>query len=126
VRARHADRFLASALALLLVAATAVVFAQVAGFEFITYDDNVYVTENPHVLAGLNRSSLVWTLSDHECNWHPLTWMSLMLDATLWGRNPAAFHLVNLLLHSASVVLLFFLLKRMTGCIYRSAFAALL
>ncbi len=113
-------------LALVLVAATVAVYAQVVGFEFITYDDNVYVTENPHVEAGLSWTSLRWALGFHECNWHPLTWLSLMLDAELWGLRPAGFHLVNLALHTANVLLLFFLLRRMTGFAYRSAFAALL
>lgn len=106
--------------------ATLLVFAQVGGFEFITYDDNVYVTENPHVQAGLSAEGIRWSLGFHECNWHPLTWWSLMADAALFRLRPGAFHLVNLLLHTASVVLLFFLLARTTDNLERSAFAALL
>jgi Flp pilus assembly protein TadD len=114
------------ALALALVAATVGVFRQVSGFEFITYDDNVYVTENSQVGAGLSLTSLVWAFGLHECNWHPLTWLSLMLDVELWGLHPAGFHLVNLALHIANVLLLFFVLRRLTGCDYRSAFVAML
>jgi Flp pilus assembly protein TadD len=122
----RSDRLRAAALALLLVAATAAVFAQVIDFDFITFDDPVYVTENPHVRAGLSWSNVRWALDAHACNWHPLTWLSLMLDAEVWGVRAAGFHLVNLLLHTANVLLLFFLLLRMTRCAHRSAFAALL
>jgi Flp pilus assembly protein TadD len=108
------------------VAATLLVFAQVGGFEFITYDDNVYVTENPAVQAGLTSAGFVWSFGAHECNWHPLTWLSLMLDAELWGLHPASFHLVNLALHAANVVLLFVLLIRLTDALYRSATVSLL
>ena len=106
--------------------ATLLVFAQVGGFDFITYDDGVYVTENPHVQAGLTARGFYWSLGFHECNWHPLTWFSLMLDAGLFGLRPGAFHLVNLALHTASVLLLFLLLARTTDGLARSAFAALL
>jgi Flp pilus assembly protein TadD len=122
----RSDCLRAAALALLLVAATAAVFAQVVEFDFITFDDNVYVTENPHVQAGLSWTNVRWALGAHECNWHPLTWLSLMLDAEVWGSRAAGFHLVNLLLHTANVLLLFLLLLRTTRCAYRSAFAALL
>lgn len=104
--------------------ATLVVFAQVGGFDFITYDDNVYVTENPHVQAGITAGGILWSFGFHECNWHPLTWWSLMLDAGLWGVRPGAFHLVNLVLHVTSVLLLYFFLVRTTGRPHRAGFVA--
>lgn len=111
---------------LLVVAASAAVFGQVLGFTFITYDDNVYVTENPTVLAGLGWNGFVWAFGAHECNWHPLTWLSLMLDAELWGPRPGGFHATNLLLHATGGVLLYLLLLRTTGFPGRSLVAALL
>lgn len=98
--------------------------------EFINFDDPLYVTSNPYVLTGLTAESLRWSFTDacsHAGFWFPLTWTSLQLDATLFGRDGAwGFHLVNLLLHIASVVLFFLALQRMTGDLWRSAAAAAL
>jgi tetratricopeptide (TPR) repeat protein len=83
---------------------------------FITYDDGSYITENPAVLSGINATSLRWAFNlGYSGNWHPLTWMSHMLDVSLFGVTPAAHHLMGLLLHIASSVLLFLLFQRMTG-----------
>ena len=92
---------------LLLAVATVVVYAQVGGFEFVDFDDNVYVSENDHVLQGLNGDSLAWAFSTlHQGNWHPLTWISHMLDAELYGADPGRHHLTNLALHVINVWLL--------------------
>ena len=99
-------------------------FAQVAGFEFISYDDPTYVYENAMVRNGLTWEGLRWAFGFYEANWHPLTWLSLMLDATLGGVSARIFHLTNLLLHAGNAVLLFLVLLRMTGRPWRSGFVA--
>src|SRR5215813_1604048 len=102
--------------ALLLAAATIAVFGQVVGFEFADYDDDVYVTANPHVQEGLTAAGVRWAFTTFAAaNWHPLTWLSLMLDRSIGGPGPLLFHLTNLILHVADTLLLFFLLDRMTG-----------
>src|SRR5262245_52762535 len=111
-----------------LVAATLAVYGQTATieFEFIHVDDPDYVTDNPHVQQGITAEGLLWALTSREYayNWHPLTWISLQVDAELFGRNPRGYHLENALLHAASAVLLFRLLRRMTGAEWRSATVA--
>jgi Flp pilus assembly protein TadD len=95
--------------------------------DFIDYDDPEYVTHNPQVKNGLTAEGLRWAWTTFRTgNWHPLTWMSLQLDAQLYGLNPAGFHLTNLLLHGANVVLLFGVLRGMTGAVGRSAVVAAL
>ena len=86
--------------------------------DFIGFDDNHYVTENPHVTAGLTRAGLWWALTDSPLGeWCPLTVVSQMLDCQLYGLNPAGHYLTNVLLHAASTVLLFLVLLRMTGAL---------
>jgi len=117
-------RFLVS-LALVLI--TLAVFAQVVTHEFLYYDDNVYITENHRVQAGLTGENLLWAFSTLDAtNWHPLTWLSFMLDIDLYGLNPHGHHLTNLLFHIANVLLLFLLLRRMTGALWESAAVAAL
>ncbi len=114
-------------LCLLLVAVTLAVYWPVTGCDFVNYDDPDYFFSNRHVLAGLSLPNLVWACTTGFCaNWHPLTWLSLMLDVELFGKGPAGPHLTNLLLHLANTVLLFLLLRRLTGAIWRSAFVAAL
>jgi hypothetical protein len=95
---------------------------------FVNYDDGDYVVHNGQVKAGLSRAGLVWAFTTtHAANWHPLTWPSLQLDATLYGGESAwGYHLTNLLLHTANVVLLFLALRRLTGAVGRSAVVAAL
>jgi tetratricopeptide (TPR) repeat protein len=109
-----------------LAAGAVLAFAQVLGCDFVSYDDGMYVTANPNVQGGLSVRGLRWAWSAREGFWHPLTWMSLQLDAGLFGLNPAAFHLTNLLWHVANVVLLFAVLRRLTGQTWPSALAAAL
>ncbi len=105
-------------LAALAVLLTAAVYIRVAGFAFIHLDDTLYVTENPQVLAGLTLDSLRWALSFNDANyWHPLTWLSLLLDRSLYGDWAGGFHLTNLALHCANVALLFFLALRWFGLV---------
>ncbi len=107
---------------LLLVLGTFFVYWRVAGHGFTNYDDDVYVTENPPVLGGLDGESVAWAFTEtHGANWHPLTWLSHMLDVQLFGLKPAGHHLVSVLLHALNAVLLFFALTRL-GAAERPAF----
>ena len=114
-------------MALALALATLAVFWPVTGFQFVNYDDTDFVTANPHVKAGLTMESFKWAWgSEVARNWHPVTMLTLMLDCQLFGVRPWWPHLVNLLLHAANTVLLFYLFKRMTGAVWRSAAVAAL
>jgi len=111
----------------LLIVATVVVFCQVRSHEFVHYDDDRYVTENPHVYRGLTGENVVWAFTTgHAANWHPMTWLSHQLDCRLFGLNAGAHHMTNVLLHAANTVLLFLVLRRMTGVAWRSGFVAAL
>src|ERR1043165_4271222 len=115
---------------LALVLLTLVCFGHVCVSEFINLDDPLYITDNPHVLGGLTWANVRWAFTD-SCfragYWVPLTWLSLQTDATLFGpEGSGGFHLTNLLLHTAVVMLFFLVLARMTGDVYRSAAAAAL
>jgi protein O-mannosyl-transferase len=112
-------------LCLFLSGATLAVFWPVLQSAFTNYDDNVYVTANPHVLGGLSWNNALWAFQAyHGNNWHPVTWLSHMLDVQLFGLRPGWHHAVNLLFHTANAVLLFLLLQRLTGAFWRSAFVA--
>jgi tetratricopeptide (TPR) repeat protein len=114
-------------LCLLLALCTFVVFLPVARQGFVNYDDSDYVTENPHVLGGLNWANIVWAFTTgHASNWHPLTWLSHMLDCQIFGSNAGPQHLVSVGFHIANTLLLFLLLRRMTGALWRSALVAAL
>jgi tetratricopeptide (TPR) repeat protein len=94
---------------------------------FINVDDEQYITSNPHVQAGLTWPGIVWAFENTEAaNWHPLTWISHMLDCQLFGLNPAGHHLTSLLIHVANTLLLFLWLNQLTGALWRSAFVAAL
>ena len=114
----------APAVCLFLAAITFAVFGQTLGHEFVNFDDDVYVYENPVVAGGLTFKGIVWAFSCHAANWHPLTWISHMLDCQLYGLHPAGHHLTNVILHSATVIALFLVLRQMTGALWRSAFVA--
>ena len=111
--------------AVLLAAAVAAVYAPVAGFDFMALDDPMYVSQNRVVLDGLTPSGVVWAFTTGEnSNWHPLTWLTHMADATVYGLWAGGHHLTNVLLHAAASILLFVLLHRMTGAEGRSLFVA--
>ena len=87
------------------------VFWPVAHFEFQSYDDQKYVTSNRVILGGLTWQGIAWAFETfHSSNWHPLTWISHMLDVQFFGLNPGAHHLVNLFLHLANTLLLLLVL----------------
>jgi len=112
---------------LLLILATIAVYYQVAKFDFINFDTDQYVYENSFVKEGLTENSISWAFSTmHVSNWHPLTWMSHMLDIELYGLDPGRHHLTNVLFHIANTLLLFGVLRRMTGNIWRSGLVAAL
>jgi tetratricopeptide (TPR) repeat protein len=95
--------------------------------KFVNYDDDVYVTDNLHVKKGITGDSILWAFATSHCNnWHPLTWLSHMLDCQLFGLNPAGHHITSLFFHIANTLLLFWIFKRMTGAIWQSAFVAAL
>jgi hypothetical protein len=100
----------------LLFLLTLAVFARATGFEFVSYDDDEYVTRNQHVTQGLTPDGIVWALGSGEAsNWHPLTWMSHMLDVDLYGLEPAGHHATSVLLHAWNAVLVWLLFRRATG-----------
>jgi protein O-mannosyl-transferase len=112
---------------LFLTSATLLSFWQVIHCDFINYDDTDYVTENSHIQNGITRDGIKWAFTTgHAANWHPLTWLSHMMDAQLFGLNPRWHHLTNLLFHIANTLLLFFVLHRMTKALWQSAFVAAL
>jgi tetratricopeptide (TPR) repeat protein len=95
--------------------------------DFINFDDNVYITENNHIKAGLNSETIKWAFSAVvSSNWHPLTLLSHALDWSLFGANASGHHLVSLLLHIGSAILLFLFLSKTTGSLWPSAFVAAL
>ncbi|WP_223923236.1 tetratricopeptide repeat protein [Geobacter sp. AOG2] len=94
---------------------------------FLNYDDFQYVTNNRHVTSGISMENVVWAFtSGYAANWHPITWLSHMLDVELFGMDPRGHHLVNLLFHSANTCLLFLILTRITGTVWRSLLVATL
>ncbi len=102
-------------LCLLLIAVVLAFYSPVTHNGFLNYDDDQYVTNNPHVRAGLTWATVKWAFTTYDqANWHPLTWLSHALDCELFGLNPAGHHGVNVLLHAANAVLLFLL--RQTLC----------
>jgi Flp pilus assembly protein TadD len=112
---------------LLLSLITLACFWPMTSHQFITFDDPEYITENPHVTAGLTWSGLVWAFqSGYACNWHPLTWLSHMADCELYGLNAGGHLLTNLLLHTANTLLLFLLLNGLTRALWPSALTAAL
>jgi tetratricopeptide (TPR) repeat protein len=114
-------------LAAALVAITVIAYAPVWHCDFVSLDDPIYVTGNPRVQGGLGWSAIAWAFTTSYANfWHPLTWLSLMLDVRLWGVNAGPLHVTNLLLHIGSTLILFLVMLRMTGAAGRSAFVAAL
>jgi protein O-mannosyl-transferase len=113
--------------AALLAAATVIAFAAVVHNGFLDYDDDEYVTLNPHVRSGLTAHDVGWACTTfHGGTWQPLTWLLYMLEWQWFGERPAAFHATSLLLHLGCVLALFVFLDRMTGATGRSAFVAAL
>ena len=114
-------------LLLLLAVLTLTLFWPATGYDFVKLDDDQYVCENPHVTTGLSIENIRWAFSTvHEDWWLPLLWISFMADTSLFGPEPFGYHLTNILLHTTNVLLLFWVLFRMTGSRWRSFFVAAL
>jgi tetratricopeptide (TPR) repeat protein len=110
-----------------LIAITWLVFGETLHHPSINFDDPGYVFENPQIAAGLTSAGILWAFThSHMQNWHPLTWISHMLDCQLFGLNAGGHHFTNVLLHTIAVILLFLVLQQMTGALWRSAFVAAL
>src|SRR5450432_424884 len=124
-RPTSSQHWLVIAICIFLGAIAWVVFGQTLGHDFVNYDDNKYVYENPEVTKGLTWQGTSWAFThSYTANWHPLTWMSHMLDYQLYGLHASGHHLTNVLLHVLAAILLFLTLRNMTGFMWRSAFVA--
>jgi len=122
---KRPDKFYVFLICLLLGAVTFIVYYQALNCQFLNFDDGIYVTENEPVKAGLTGESIGWAFkSPQKGFWHPLTWLSHMLDCEMFGLNPKWHHLVNLLFHIANTLLLFCVLANMTAAVWQSAFVA--
>ena len=114
-------------ISLFLILAIVMIYGQVGSFGFVDWDDGSYVTKNLYVQKGLSEEGFIYAFSTfHGGSWHPVTWLSHMLDSELYGLNPAGHHYTNIIFHIANSLFLFFILFRMTGALWRSAFVAAL
>jgi len=112
---------------LLLIAVTGILYWPVIEYEFLFLDDPAYVVENEHVLKGLTLDGIFWALGSMQVgNWHPLTWISHMLDVEWFGMSSGYHHLTNVFFHAANGVLLVLFLSRATGAVYPSLLVGLL
>ena len=112
---------------LFIIFSTLSVYWQIQHHDFINFDDNEYITENIHVQQNITLKSVIWAFTEfHSNNWHPVTWLSHMLDVEILGVNPGRHHLVNLLFHIINSLLLFSVLRKMTGNLWKSGFVAAL
>jgi tetratricopeptide (TPR) repeat protein len=113
------------AICFLLAATTSIVYLPVYKYDFLNYDDNEYVTKNTHVTSGLTPENIFWAFSSvHSANWHPITWISHMVDCELFGLDAGRHHLTNLILHIVNTLLLFAVFTQMTKRLWSSAFVA--
>jgi tetratricopeptide (TPR) repeat protein len=121
---RHVLEFSIGLCLILIILAA---FWQVRNNEFINLDDDLYVTDNPHIKEGLTLGGVLWAFTTvYSGHWHPITWLSHMLDYNLYGLNPGGHHVTSLIFHIANTLLLFLLFQRMTGKPWRSSFLAAL
>ena len=119
------DRWLVFGICIFLGATTWLVFGQTLRHDFVNVDDTEYVLKNVEVARGLTIEGAVWAFTHfHASNWHPLTWISHMLDCQIFGLSPGGHHLTNVFLHMATAICLFLVLRQMTTALWRSAFVA--
>src|ERR1044071_6875099 len=110
-----------------LTLATLAVYGQVISHQFISLDDDVYIRDNPMVISGLTLKGVAWAFTTfHAANWHPLTWLSHMVDSQIFGLNAGGHLFINTVIHVSNTLLLFFFLKQVTGTRWRSAAVAAL
>jgi tetratricopeptide (TPR) repeat protein len=118
---------LTALICLALAVVTTALYWPMTHHNFVNFDDDDYITNNSHVKAGLTWAGVIWAFhTGAAANWHPLTWLSHMLDCQLYGLYPGGHHSTNLLFHVANTLLLFLLLRQLTGAVWRSAFVAAL
>jgi tetratricopeptide (TPR) repeat protein len=118
---------LSALICLALALVTTALYWPIIHHNFVNFDDDDYITNNSHVQAGLTWAGVIWAFqTGAAANWHPLTWLSHMLDCQLYGLNPGGHHSTNLLFHVANTLLLFLWLRQLTGALWRSAFVAAL
>jgi Flp pilus assembly protein TadD len=119
----HKYRFIL--ICVLLIAAIIAVYWPVHSYNFVKYDDDVYVTDNINIHSGLNLKSIYWAFTaGYASNWHPVTWISHMIDYQLFKNWAGGYHLINVLFHILNTLILFYVLMRMTGALWPSAFVA--
>jgi tetratricopeptide (TPR) repeat protein len=119
------SRRLPHLMSIVLIILPLLIYWQVQNFEFVNLDDPLYITENPTVQKGLTKEGIIWAFAFNDVSyWHPVTWLSHMLDCQLYGLDPRGHHFNNVLLHIASTLLLFLSLKAMTGQAWKSAAVA--
>jgi len=124
---KASNKYYTLCICLVLTFATGAVYWQIRGHEFVILDDRAYISENEQVLNGLTPEGIKWAFTTNTMgNWHPLTWLSLMLDCQLSDSLAKTCHTTNLIFHIANTLLLFLVLKRMTGSVWPSAFVAAL
>ena len=124
---RKSNKYWPLCIYLALSLTTLAVYLPVRNHDFIDFDDYLYVTDNSNVQAGLTWHGIKWAFTTTQAyNWHPLTWISHMLDCQLYGLNPAGHHFTNVLFHIINTLFLFMLLRLLTGSLWRSAFVAAL
>jgi protein O-mannosyl-transferase len=117
--------FVTRCLLLVLFLGTIILFAPVRGYDFINYDDNTFVYENPHIVKGLTADGLYWAFTSADIDyWRPLSWVTHMLDVELFGMNAGGHHIVNVLFHALGACALFLMLGRMTGRLWPAAIVA--
>jgi hypothetical protein len=116
-------------MAALLALVTIAIYWPVLRHDFVNHDDPLYVTDNPHVRGGLTWEGLVWAFGrvhGDRTYWHPLSWVSHMVDCQLYGLKPGGHHRTSMLLHAANAVLVFLVFRRMTGAFWRCVVLAAL
>ena len=126
-KAKNSERLPVFLISLFLVLGTAAVYWQVHGFDFVNYDDMDYISQNPHIQKGLSFGSIIWAFTTgYFCNWHPVTWLSYLLDFQIFRLWAGGYHLVNLFFHILNALLLFSVFRKMTGRTWQSGFVAAL
>ncbi len=124
---REPKKYFPVLICLALASATFAVYWQVHNNDFIDFDDDIYVAANTNIQKGLTAEAVKWAFTTNQAyNWHPVTWLSHIMDYSCFGQNPAGHHLVNLGFHVANTLLLFIVLLRMTNALWRSALVAAL
>jgi len=121
------NKFIQILICILLSVATFIAYMQVLNYGFITFDDTQYLTSNWNIKTGLTKESIIWAFStSYASNWHPVTWLSHMLDYELYEMEPFGHHLTSLIFHITNTLLLFGVLLKMTGALWRSGLVAVL